>query len=107
MLGSFRVTRGENNISCVDRGSGQSLQYLDYSRDVAPSMERRLIAYGGSHFTMLSYRIERFSSMPVNDPGGHSRNQMCLLQEKHPWSGEGYSKQPRSIRYFLPKIIGW
>jgi len=87
VLRSFPVTRGENNISCFGRGSGQSLQELDCSRDVAPSMERRLITYGGGHLTMLSYRIERFASMPINHPGDHSRNQMCLLQEKHPLVG--------------------
>jgi len=46
---------------------------------------------------MLSYRVERLASVPIYDPGGHSRNQVCLLQEKHPLVRERYSQRPRAL----------
>lgn len=88
---------GEDGVSHVNCALGvdwQTLQPFDRGRDFAPSPERRLITYGGSHFTILNYRIEGPTTVSTNDPGGYSRNQICLFQEKYPLVGGAVQSTP-------------
>jgi hypothetical protein len=73
------------NLAGIKVGAGlQTLETLNGGGDVAPGLERRPIADGIRHLAMFIDRGERLAAVPVNDFGGHRRNQTWLFQGKRP-----------------------
>jgi hypothetical protein len=89
------------NLAGIKVGAGlQTLETLNGGGDVAPGLERRPIADGIRHLAMFIDRGERLAAVPVNDFGGHRRNQTWLFQGKRPL-GWGQSM----LKFLLRSLI--